>query len=487
MVNNMGPEQKIDSSLFQPASEDQILSILAIDESCERGEQILNGEAQLARFKNREGKIWYSQPDTFTPNPEQPREYFDKNKMEELKASMKDKGQIQPINVVPYIDKKNNIKLFIIDGERRYHVLKEIEAPYIKFIIEWERNLEDIFEKSIIINLSKADHNPIEIAKAYQKMIHRRIKEDNVNMEGAIDKVAQKIGTTARRIKNSLKLLGLPEEIQKKIAKNELQSSAALQLIQIRKQYGDLFNAALAARIIIDNIEEDLDIENPIKTIKNITTHKLRRVLIEECVGTDEAHLLKTAKAIKKFAGRVNGLINAANGLIKEDLQKTAIDIIKNQRKGYVSPETIYEKMAKLTELLKEAYKKVIEPSMMPDPLEIPEGAPTFSEKIKEFKSENDVRAKIAQQLAFASDNNIQYAALEIAQNLIKNGTDTDPVTIGNNINSLDRELRELNLKIDSNWKRVKSKQTGKIDKVTAYRLAWIRAEKMCEVAAGDK
>ena len=154
------------------------------------------------------------------PNPYQPRIDFDPEALEELKQSIREKGIIQPITV-----RKKNNNYELIAGERRLRAAIEIELEKIPaYIIEVESK-EEMLELAIIENVQREKLNPIEQALAFQRLITEcKLTQDDV---------AQKIAKDRTTVTNLLRLLKLPEEIQKTVKTGEISVGHARTLVSV--------------------------------------------------------------------------------------------------------------------------------------------------------------------------------------------------------------------------------------------------------------
>lgn len=156
-------------------------------------------------------------------NPFQPRLGFDPVALGELKASIQEKGVIQPITV-RQVD--NHYEL--IAGERRLRAVTDLGLPKIPaYIIEVDSK-EEMLELAIIENVQREKLNPIEQASAYNRLI------DECNLTQ--DDVAQKIGKDRTTIANIIRLLKLPQNIQNSVKKNEISMGHARALLAIDEQ-----------------------------------------------------------------------------------------------------------------------------------------------------------------------------------------------------------------------------------------------------------
>ncbi|MBQ3493807.1 MAG: ParB/RepB/Spo0J family partition protein [Clostridia bacterium] len=154
------------------------------------------------------------------PNPNQPRKNFNEEALNELAASIKTHGVIQPIIVN---DNKDG-EYLIIAGERRYRASKLLGLETIPCIVKnyTERQIKEI---SIIENLQREDLNPIEVAKSIKQLM----EEYNFTQEV----VADRIGISRPNIANTPRLLSLCPEVIKMVEENKLSAGHARCLVVI--------------------------------------------------------------------------------------------------------------------------------------------------------------------------------------------------------------------------------------------------------------
>lgn len=161
------------------------------------------------------------------PNKEQPRKAFDEDALIELAESIKQYGILQPL----LVQKKGDF-YEIIAGERRWRAaklagLKEVPDNYKGFI-----QRRKIMEIALIENIQREDLNPIEEARAYQRLISDyRLKQDEV---------AERVAKSRAAITNSLRLLKLDERVQNMVMEGKLSNGHARTIIGIEdpdKQY----------------------------------------------------------------------------------------------------------------------------------------------------------------------------------------------------------------------------------------------------------
>ncbi|MEK7580351.1 MAG: ParB/RepB/Spo0J family partition protein, partial [Patescibacteria group bacterium] len=155
-------------------------------------------------------KISQIRVDQIQPNPDQPRRDFNHQEMEGLINSIREHGIIQPLilTLVRHSSSEGGETsenfYQIIAGERRYRAAKFLNLTTVPAIIRSVGELEKL-ELSLIENIQRQDLNPMERARAYQRLI------DQFNLTQ--DEVAKKMGKNRATIANSLRLLTLPEII----------------------------------------------------------------------------------------------------------------------------------------------------------------------------------------------------------------------------------------------------------------------------------
>ncbi len=153
----------------------------------------------------------------------QPRKNFNKDQMEELTNSIKERGIIQPIIV-----RKQSDKYEIIAGERRWQAAQNAglhEVPIVEILADDLKSLEF----AIVENVQRDDLNPIEEANGYKRLIDE-FKYDQ-------DKVAKFIGKSRAHITNCLRLLSLPSDVIKFIEEQKLSQGHAKVLVGLDNAY----------------------------------------------------------------------------------------------------------------------------------------------------------------------------------------------------------------------------------------------------------
>ncbi len=166
--------------------------------------------------------VWEIEIDMIEPNRKQPRKYFDETALEELAASIKTYGMIQPVVV-----RKNGDYYEIIAGERRWRAAKIAGLKKIPVI---EKKWEDAeaFEAALVENLQREDLNPIEEAESYRRL------QDEFGFSQ--EQISTKVGKSRSAITNSLRLLQLDSRVLNFVIENKLSSGHARTLLSITDQ-----------------------------------------------------------------------------------------------------------------------------------------------------------------------------------------------------------------------------------------------------------
>ena len=178
------------------------------------------------------------------PNPAQPRSHFDPKALEELARSIRETGILQPVVVVP---QENHYQIIV--GERRWRAAQRAGLNKIPVLI---RNMSQAqqYEASLIENLQREDLNPMEIARAFQRMT-----EDLAMTQ---QQVAEKVGKDRASVANYIRLLKLPEELQKMITQEKLSMGHARALITLEDPELQLACASQISRkgLSVRNVEK---------------------------------------------------------------------------------------------------------------------------------------------------------------------------------------------------------------------------------------
>ena len=185
------------------------------------------------------------------PNKNQPRKFFEKEALDELTNSIKERGIIQPLIVRNSDDVEGKYEL--IAGERRWQAAQKAGLHEVPVLIISADNLKSL-ELAIIENVQRKDLNPVEEAESYKNLI------DKFNYDQ--DKVAKFIGKSRSHISNSIRLLSLPNKIIDMIRNQKISQGHAKILVGLE-------NAVLLADKIVKKKLSVRQSENLVKLLKN--------------------------------------------------------------------------------------------------------------------------------------------------------------------------------------------------------------------------
>jgi len=183
--------------------------------------------------------------DKIQPNPKQPRSFFDEETLDELAASIREYGIIQPVT----LRKLGDDNYQIISGERRYKAAKKANLRKIPAYIRTAED-EQVMAMALIENIQREDLNSIEIALSYSKLLEE--------MTLTQEQLSEKIGKNRATIANYLRLLKLPAEIQMGITAKKIDMGHARALLTLEdaaKQL-DLYHQTLEDGYSVRKVEE---------------------------------------------------------------------------------------------------------------------------------------------------------------------------------------------------------------------------------------
>jgi len=171
------------------------------------------------------------------PNPRNPRRAFDSADLDDLAASVREKGVVQPILVRPMADAINTYE--IIAGERRWRAAQKAGLHEVPVVVH-EASDKEALELAIIENVQRTDLNPIEEAHGYQKLIDEH--------GYSAPELARVIGKSRPHVVNTLSLLKLPEAVQAYLSEGKLTAGHARALIHVEDP------EAVARRIVEEGL-----------------------------------------------------------------------------------------------------------------------------------------------------------------------------------------------------------------------------------------
>ena len=222
------------------------------------------GMAALLPVVEEEGKRYFSCPiEEIRPHRNQPRKTFTPDKLEELAASIREKGIIQPLVV-----RKKGDHYELIAGERRWRAAQKAGLREVPVVIQ-DVSEDTALEMALIENIQREDLNAVEEAEAYHALME--------NFSLTQEELAKRVGKDRSTVANSLRLLKLPSELKKDIVEERLAMGHARAILsldseqQVREARDAIIKGGLTVR----------EAESLVKRLKSGQKPKTKAVAVE--------------------------------------------------------------------------------------------------------------------------------------------------------------------------------------------------------------
>lgn len=206
--------------------------------------------------------------DLIIPNPDQPRRSFNKDALEELANSIREKGIIQPLILRP--NPKDSNKYEIVAGERRWRAAQKAELHSVPAIVR-SFNDQEVMEVAIIENIQRADLNSIDEAMGYHQLMNR--------FGHTQEHLAISLGKSRSHIANLLRLLTLPEEVKASVVDGKISAGHARALV-------GRDNAIQLAQEVISKGLSVRDTEKLVKPTKDTEKRNIKKKQKDKDVDT---------------------------------------------------------------------------------------------------------------------------------------------------------------------------------------------------------
>ena len=179
------------------------------------------------------------------PNSKQPRTYFDEAELQELAASIKEVGVLQP----PVVRERSDGRYELIMGERRLRASKLAGLKTIPVILRASSDNE-MLREALLENIHRSQLNPLEEGAAYQNLLN--------DFGYTHDELAIKVGKSRPTITNTLRLLNLPPSVQRKVAVGVLSAGHARALLSLvnSAEIENLANRIVSEGLSVRAVEE---------------------------------------------------------------------------------------------------------------------------------------------------------------------------------------------------------------------------------------
>ncbi len=225
---------------------------------------------------NDEDKIINISPSLIKTNPYQPRSYFSDTALNELKESISQHGIFQPLIVT-----RQGANFQLIAGERRLKAANLLHLSTVPVIIR-KVDEQKKLELALLENLQREDLSPIENALAFKKLI------DEFNLSQ--DEVAKKVGKARSSLTNTLRLLSLPEIIQKALLNKQISEAHAKQLLALEDEAVQInvFKKILRHNLSVNQTSSEVSrlSKKTTKSLKPSPADEAKKSSLQEFFGT---------------------------------------------------------------------------------------------------------------------------------------------------------------------------------------------------------
>ncbi len=195
----------------------------------------------------QERSAFHCPVEKISPQPGQPRQYFDNQELEELTSSIREHGMLEPLVVrrtAPGAD-----RFEIIAGERRWRAAQRAGMKDVLVVVK-DVSSKDAFELALVENVQRADLNPIELAEAYDRLLREHAYTQQA--------LADKVGKDRVTIANGLRLLKLPQKIRSMVIGRELSEGHARALLGAPddKSMADIAEKTVRGKLPVRKVEQ---------------------------------------------------------------------------------------------------------------------------------------------------------------------------------------------------------------------------------------
>ena len=282
-----------------------------------RGLDSLIPSTPLPQIENNSGVIVADRAEVdinaITPNPKQPRTVFDEDALNELAASIKEVGVMQP----PVVRSLGNGRYELIMGERRLRASKLAGLKTIPVIIR-ETADNELLREALVENIQRSQLNALEEGAAYQNLLN--------DFGYTHDELATKVGKSRSAVTNTLRLLNLPASVQRRIAAGVLTAGHARALLALtdESEIEKLANKIVAEGLSVRAVEELVALGSKSEKVKKVSPTKTPSPILKEVSDQLEGALdTRVSVELGKEKGKIT--IEFAD---LEDLQRITKAII---------------------------------------------------------------------------------------------------------------------------------------------------------------
>ncbi|NRQ34329.1 ParB/RepB/Spo0J family partition protein [Nonomuraea sp. NN258] len=241
--------------------------------------------------------------DAIVPNPRQPREVFDQERLDELERSIREVGLLQPI----VVRSVGGGKYELIMGERRWRACTQAGLDPVPAIVRNTQD-DDLLRDALIENLQREQLNALEEAAAYQQLLD--------DFQATHDQLAKKVGRSRSHITNTLRLLNLPPDVQLKVAAGTISAGHARALLGLESAEEQI---QLAKRIVAELLS--------VRAVEEIVAMGSAKAGVQQKAPRERQQAKPTAPGLTHLADRLS------------DHFETKVKVDLGRRKGRIVVE----------------------------------------------------------------------------------------------------------------------------------------------------
>jgi len=231
--------------------------------------------------------------DLIEPSPAQPRTHFDEDRLEELAQSIRSNGIVQPLLL-----RRHGARYQLVAGERRWRAAQRAGLQRVPAVV---RDIPDnkLLELALIENIQRQELNPIEEAHAYKRLIETLGLTQEV--------VAQRVGRDRSFVTNYLRLLRLPEDIQRLVEEEKISMGHARALLGVD-------DPDIQRRVAKNVIDQSLSVRETERAIKRIIAGASPSIATTPPAKRDDANIRAAEIKLRRRLGTQVKVIPSQSG-----------------------------------------------------------------------------------------------------------------------------------------------------------------------------